>query len=237
MTAGKVFTDEELREMGVQTAELIQAAIDANDKEKAKKLTRRMYRESLAMHDLYRDWTAALLSFIGRRYGDEALQEALKESCAVWLRPVAERYGRCDEEGNPRRKAELLAGGLRGHLMPLKVEEDEEKFIFQMQPCGSGGRLVLEGYYESPVNLLKIEKPQPMTCGQKDFPVYCAHGPVLSMLGIEWSGAPIFFEEPSAKVGEKPCKIYLYKDPKRTPAELYAKVGKEKTGSRDVGIL
>lgn len=228
MKAKKVFTDEELREMGIQTAELIQDAIDADDKEKAKKLTRRMYREFLAMHDLYRDWSAALLSFIGRRYGDEVLQEALRESCAVWLRPLAGLLKQCDEEGSIRRKAEIMAGGMRGHLMPVKVEEDEEKFIFLMEPCGSGGRLVQEGYYESPVDLLKIEKPQPMTCGQSDFPVYCAHGPIMAMLGIEWSGAPFFFEEPSDKVGEKPCKIYLYKDPKDTPAELYAKVGKDK---------
>ncbi len=229
MTTGKVFTEEELRDMGTQTAELIQAAIDANDKEKAKRLTRRMYREWLSMHDLYRDWTTALMSFIGRRYGDQVLQEALKESCSVWLKPVAELYQQCDQEGNHRRKAELLAAGLRGHLMPVKIEEDEEKFIFEMEPCGSGGRLILEGYYESPANLLKIEKPQPMTAGQKDLPVYCAHGPVLSMLGIEWNGAPVFFEEPSDKVGEKACKFYLYKDPRDTPAEFYAKVGKEKS--------
>ena len=228
MTAGKVFTDEELRDMGTQTAELIQAAINADDKEKAKRLTRRMFKEWLSMHDLYRDWTTALMSFIGRSFGDEVLQEALKESCAVWMKPVAELYQQCDREGNPRRKAELLAAGLRGHLMPVKIEEDEEKFIFQMEPCGSGGRLIQEGYYGPPVDFLKIEKPQPMTTGQKDMPVYCAHGPVLSMLGIEWGGAPIFFEEPSDKLGDETCKFYLYKDPKDTPAELYARVGKEK---------
>jgi hypothetical protein len=182
------------------------------------------------MHDTYRNWVAGLLSFIGQHYGDEALEQALRESCAVQLRPIVERFKRCDEEGNIRRKAEFMAGGLREHLMPLTVEEDEEKFIFQMHPCGSGGRLVLDKYCDPPVNFVKIEKPQPMTCGQAHFPVYCAHALILSILSIEWTGAPVFFEEPSDKIGEKPCKIYLYKDPKDTPAELYAKVGKEKSG-------
>jgi len=231
MNKAKVFTEEELREMGMPTTQLVEAAIDADDKAKAKKLARRMYRESLGLHDAYRDWVTSLLTFIGRRYGDEVLEEALRESCNMWFKPFWQQCERCDEEGDLRRKAETMARGLRGHLMPLEIEEDEEKFVFQMQPCGSGGRLITDGYYEPPFSFLKIDKPQPLTCGQERFPVYCAHASMLSMLSIEWSGAPIFFEEPSDKVGEKPCKIYMYKDPKATPEELYAKVGKKKKSS------
>ena len=229
MNGCKVYTDEELREMGVPTSQLIEAAIDADDKIKAKKLTRRMHMESLVMHDAYRDWITALLTFIGRRYGDRVLEEALRESCGMMFSSVPQQFERCDQEGNLRRKAEILALTLRGHLVPMKVEEDEEKFIFEMQPCGSGGRLVLDRSYEPPVNFLKIERPQPMTWGQKDLPVYCAHCAIISILSIEWTGAPLIFTDPPDNIGEKTCRIYLYKDPKAVPAELYAKVGKEKS--------
>jgi hypothetical protein len=42
MQETKLFTKEELRELGTPTAELIQAAIDSDDKVKAKELTRQL---------------------------------------------------------------------------------------------------------------------------------------------------------------------------------------------------
>lgn len=224
MQGNRMFTDEELKDMGRRNVDAITEAIDAGDLDRAKYLAQRMHRECLAMHDGLIDWITALLTFVGRRYGDEALYQALREGCTAWLEPLAEQFSKADAG----HRAVMMTKVLRGHMMPIRIEEDDEKFTFVMEPCGSGGRLVLDGKYQPPRDFLKIEKPQPMTCGQKDFPVYCAHGPILSILAIEWGGAPVFFEEPSDKVGEEPCKIYLYKDPKATPAELYAKVGKEK---------
>ncbi len=224
MREKKVFTEEELNEMGMQTADVIVASIDAGDRQKAKKLTRRMYQEFLAMHDLYRDWVTALLTFIGVRYGDEVLYQALKESCSPWVKGLTELYANKDI----RRKAEMLAGGLRGHLQPLEIKEDDEKFIILMHPCGSGGRLVLNGSYGPPHDFMRVKKAQPMTYGREDFPVYCAHCSFQEILPIEWDGTPLFITVPSAKLGEEPCQIYIYKDPKAIPSELYQRVGKKK---------
>jgi len=225
MKEEKVFTEEELHEMGMRTADLIQASIDAGDKERAKKLTRRMYREFLAMHDLYRDWLTSLLTFIGRDYGDDVLYQALKESCAAWIKPLTEAY----TDKDIRRKAEMLAAGLRGHLQPIEIKEDEEKIIFSMQPCGSGGRLILDGGYGPPRNFLKIKKAQPMTYGRKDFPVYCAHAAFLETLPSEWGCPPPFVEVLPEKLGEEPCQICLYKDPKAIPSEIRKKARKRKS--------
>jgi hypothetical protein len=180
------------------------------------------------LHDGLFHWITSLLTFIGRNYGDEALEKALRESSTVVFRPVAQLYEQCEKEGNLRGKAELFIQGLRLHYVPMSIEEDEEKLVLEMHPCGSGGRMIQERYYEPPMNFLKIEKPQPMTFGRKDLPVYCAHAAIFAMLGIEWTGAPLFFEEPSDQLGERPCKFYFYKDPKATPAEFYAKVGRKK---------
>jgi hypothetical protein len=46
MSKKRVFTDEELQEMGTRTLDLVMAAIDAGDKEKAKELAAKMYRRS-----------------------------------------------------------------------------------------------------------------------------------------------------------------------------------------------
>ncbi len=224
MNANRVFTEQELKEMGTPGVEAISAAIDAGDGEKAKKLARRMHRDFLAMHDLLRDWVTGLLTFVGERYGDEALLEAGKASCAAWFRPMSEIWAKADL----RRKVELLASGLRGHLQPVTVEEDDEKFVFHMHPCGSGGRLVLDGCYGPPRNFLTVKKAQPQTYGVADFPVYCTHDPVLEIIGIEQTGAPLYIVIPAQKIGHERCSIIIYKDPKAIPSDIYTRLGKKK---------
>ena len=228
MQGGRIFTDEELINMGRRNVDVITEAIDAGELDRAKDLAQRMHRECLAMHDGLISWITALLSFVGHGQGDEAVYQALKESCNSWLGPLSDAFAHAD----PGHRAVMLAKMLRGHMMPIRIEEDDEKFTFIMEPCGSGGRMVIEGKFQPPHGFFNIERAQPMTCGQSCFPVYCAHGPVISVLGIESSGAPLFYEEPSDNVGQEPCKIYLYKNPAATPAQLYAKVGMKKRADK-----
>ena len=207
MTKKKIFTKEELKAMGERTLDLLESSIEAGDMETAKKLSQRMYSEFLAMHDLYRDWVTDILTFIGKRYGEEVLYEALKETVGGYTARLSSRY-----TNKPiRRKMKILVAGLRGHLQPFKIEEDDEKFIITPQPCGSGGRLIKEGGYGPPYHFLKIEKPQPMTFNRSNFPVYCAHCYFQNITATEPGGPPLFITEPSQKLGEKPCRIYVYK--------------------------
>lgn len=203
-----VFTSQELATLGKLTVDLIQASIDAGEKEKAKKLSRRMYREFLAMHDLYRDWITALLTFIGKHYGDAVLYEALRESCAAWLKPLCDRY----DNQEIRRKVDMAVAGFRGHLQAFRVEEDDEKITLIMDTCGSGGRLIQEGAYDPPRNFMKIKKAQPMTFNQPDFPVYCAHCFFQNNLPIELCGNPLFVTVPPKKIGWGPCRVYIFKE-------------------------
>lgn len=221
----RVFTEEELKEIGTPTHELILAAIDANDKERAKELTLRFFNESKRMHDMYVYWTTSLLSYIGRSLGDEAILEA---QLGFWTGGTQQnqQWDAMGKEGL-RQKVQSKAAALRGHLSPLTIQEDDEKFILQMHPCGGGGRMILDGIFDKR-GFLRVKKAQPMTYGQEDFPVYCTHGACVAMSEIEACGAPSMYEDPSEKPGEKPCNFYIYKDPKAVPEELYAKVGKQK---------
>ena len=73
----RFFSEEEIREMGKRTVDRLTEAIDAGDAEQAKKIANRMYNEFLGMHDLYRNWTTATLSEVGKRFGDEVLEEIM----------------------------------------------------------------------------------------------------------------------------------------------------------------
>ncbi len=218
----RTFSDEELKAMSARTRDLVDAAIDAGDKEKAKKLNHRMYAEFLTMHDLYLNWVTGLLSHVYRRHGDEALHDALSESCTVWWKPFAEQYAR----SSFREKAELFAWGVRGHLQPLEIEEDDEKVVIKMVPCGSGGRLVLSDSYAPPKDMARIEKAQPMTYGREDFPSYCAHCAVMEILSIEWVGAQMLVIIPPEDIGKEPCRFCIYKDTSKIPAKYRRRVGK-----------
>lgn len=221
--AKKVFTETELKELGVQTADLIQQAIDEGDTEKAKKLCRRMYKEFYSMHEGFRDTVTSLLTFIGRRYGNEVLFDALHEGFQSFAE-LARLYRGQDI----RNKVEMLAAGLRGHLTPLKIEEDEEKITIMMTPCGSGGRAVLNGSYEPQGKFLRVKKHPVMTLGKDDFPVYCCHCPFQDLIPMEDSGFPIWVTEPSDDIGKTPCKFILYKDQKLIPERYYQRLGKKK---------
>ena len=225
MAGEKLFTENELREMGIRTVDAIISAVDAGDNEKAKKLSRRMYKEFESMHDLYRDWTTALLSFIYKNYGDQALYDSLAEGCAPWLNPLIEHYKKSTD---PKRRAQMFAAGLRGHLQPLEIKEDDEKFIFMMTPCGSGGRLINEGSYSLPKNFAKVKNAQDMTYHIEDLPIYCAHCSFQEIIPIDAKGYPLFVTIPSGKLGEEPCVIYLYKDLKAVPDEYYKRIGRVK---------
>ena len=217
MSKQRLFTNEELQEMGKVTRDLINEAIDEGDLAQAKKLTDRMYREFLAMHDLYLNWLTATLTYVGRNHGDEALHNALKEGCSACVLPLAESYDKKDI----KIRIQMLAAGLRGHLHPFKIEEDDEKFTITYETCPSGGRLIKNGAYEPPLNFLRVAKAQSMTYGRKNFPVYCAHCFFQASLPLEAGFSPFVVTEPADDLNTEQCVNYLYKVPATIPDEVF----------------
>lgn len=222
----RFFTEDELMEMGKRTRDLIDEAIDEGNLEKAKRLNHRMYAEFLSMHDFFRDWITGLLTYIFNNFGKEDLEESLRESMAARFRDMVDTYGEVDF----RKKVEMLAMGLRGHLQPMEVTEDEEKVCIKMLPCGTGERLINEGAYGPPKNFGVLAEPMNVTYGRRDCPIYCSHEPVLEMLPIEWEGYPLWVVYPEKdKWGG--CRFCIYKKPEYIPVEVFKRIGKKKPGS------
>lgn len=222
----RLFSQGEIEEMQKRTVDRLIEAIDAGDKEKAKKIGQRMFNEFLSMHDLYRNWTTATLSEVGRRFGDEALEQIMTEGVKAWWLPNLEKLPK--GPATLAQRVKMFVAGLHGHLQPMNIEEDEEKVVIQMRPCGSGGRLVLEGKYEGPNAFLTVEKPQRMTYNRANFPVYCAHEPPMEMIDIEKNGVPFVVVEPAAVLGKEHCSFIIYKDPSKVPAKYYERLGLKK---------
>ena len=220
----RVFTDQELEEMGARTLDLLTEAIEVGDKERAKSLAERMYQETLKMHDMYVDWTAGFMDWIYKNCGDDALLQAERKVFSDYMGKMPDM-----RQIDFRLRALGTVNSLRGHQQPLKIVEDDEKVCITMMPCGSGERLVQRGSYGPPCNLSMIQKAQPMTAGKTDFPVYCTHEPVLELLAIEQLGYPVAVSAMPEKVARGvSCGYCIYKNFSDIPEEMWARVGKQK---------
>lgn len=226
----RVFTDEELDEMGKRTVDLLVQTIEGGEKEESKKLANRMYREFSVIHDLYTDWMADMMDYIYKGKGEDELYSALRKTIGASLAPFAKM-----EKVDFRRRVEMLATILRGHLVALELEEDDEKVCIKMKPCGSGQRLLEAGGYDPPRNLAMIERPHVMTWGLTDFPIYCTHAPVMEILCMEQLGQPVFVIHPDSRVARQSCAYCLYKNAEDIPDSVYARVGKQKPSPEEPG--
>lgn len=221
----RIFTEKELKEMGTRTLDLVLKAIDTGDKEKAKELAKRMYGEFNYLHDGYMFWVTGLQSFIYRNYGVDALEKAEREAHTIEAKIVFKP----PEKQDFRYLVERMVGGLRGHLQPITIKEDDEKVVITMKPCGSGERLVQKGGYEA--GLARVAKPHRITWGMKDFPIYCVHCPVMEMLDIENTGDFSVTHIVHEPLCQDSCQFVYYKNPKDIPEEFYKRIGKKKPGA------
>ncbi|MBP1706822.1 MAG: hypothetical protein H6Q39_546 [Chloroflexi bacterium] len=222
MNKKRVFTDKELKEMGARTLDLVLAAIDAGDKEKAKELAQRMYREFTYLHDGYGIWASGLLTFIYKNYGIDAVEKAEREAHTTEAKVVF----KAPQKRDARSLMEHMLTGMRGHLQPIEVQEDDEKFTITMKPCGSGDRIIQRGAYEA--GLARVKEPHCITWGMKDFPIYCVHCPVMEMLDIERGGDFVSVHDVQEPLGRGECHFVFYKDPAQIPEKYYTRIGKKK---------
>jgi len=226
MNNKRVFTDEELENMGRRTLDVLVEAIDAGDKQKARHMANRMYREFNYLHDGYFTWVTGLQTYIYEKLGVDAVEEAERQAHTIESKIAFIPSGETDFAT----RVKNMVGGLRGHLQPIEIKEDDEKVTIIMKPCGSGKRLIQKGGYKA--GLARVREPHRITWGMKDFPLYCVHCPVMEALDIENNGDFAFCHLASDPIGEEDCQFVFYKNPADIPEEFYTRIGTKKTYSR-----
>ena len=211
------------REIETPTRLLIEEAIDRGDGDGAKRLLQLMEGDWLRNKDYSINWIASLLSFIGRRLGEDAVEEALRDFGDRFLRD--RRAGQATVEA--RKRMEGLVRAMKANGADVVLTEEEDRYVVSFR-CGSGGMLIDSGAYAAPRNYLMLREAGPRTFGRGELPVYCAHCSVNNeMEGIEQTGVPVTIEFPPERPGEK-CVHHVYKDPANIPPAIYERVGKEK---------
>ena len=222
MAENRIFTDEELKELGARNLDLVLEAIDAGDRDRAKALAVRMQKEYQHLHDGYMFWVTGLQSYIYRHLGVDALEEAEREAHTaeakvVFLPP---------ETTDLRSLVEHMASGLRGHMQPITIIETDKTISLSMKPCGSGERLIQKGAYDPEVGLAKVEEPHRITWGMSDLPIYCVHCPIMEALEYENTGDLGAVHVVTEPLYDGNCQFVFYKDPADIPEECYTRIGK-----------
>ncbi len=175
------------------------------------------------VHDYLRDWISALLSWVYRTHGLDALRRALRHSSEwLWMPWMVE-----DVRHPPEQRVRDWTRMLKSNFATIRVEEDDEKFTLLQDPCGSCTRQHVDGLYDGPNGLAVVTEKDPLSVLQGNVTIYRTHIPMMHfIMPIERIGAPWpAIMCPSAKGGV--CRILLYKNPRQAAPEHYRLVGME----------
>lgn len=212
---------DRLRAAAVADDDRLRAALRAGDDDEALAALGRLVDRFRSLQDYSVNWITSLLTFIGERLGEEAVEEALRDFGERYLRDR-----RSPPEGAPdwadlpaEVRARALIRPMVANGASVTVDADDEKVILSFR-CGTGGRLVDEGRYGPRGDgggrgYLVLQGDGPVTFGRPGLPVYCAHCSVNNELQpTEWDGAPVTVEYPTRRPGE-PCIHHVYRDGRR----------------------
>ena len=136
--------DEPVEELGISTYDRLRDAVKAGDKETALELVDYVQHEVKGIHDVYCDWSYAFLTWISENCGEEMLPDVLrytneKISLAFFdqlkgLKTVKQRVQWYTEQMRAHRSGP-------GETGTIKVWEEEDRYVIECDPCGSGGRM------------------------------------------------------------------------------------------------
>jgi hypothetical protein len=230
-----------------------QDACLAGDGEAASELVERLRRTWMAVHDRFCDVVCGLFSLAAERLGESVVGD-------MWDDAIGDMYPSRDAYDIARRPwaesvAALLAdaaASLRGHLSgpgrtgEVSLREEEDRWVFRFDPCGSGGRTLRPDANADgtarvgpPFGFGVTAERHDWAWQTKGVCLYCVHCCQLQERApIARLGYPVRVVEPPVWGTAEPrayCTWSIYKDPALVPAEAYRRVGSAKPEGADDG--
>jgi hypothetical protein len=226
--ADRDLSPADIASMTTPTWEAAKAAIAAGDTALALALIDRAVAQWRSLQDYSINWITSLLSFVGRRLGEDAVEDALRVTGEEFVRPRRDAGDTPWESLPAAARAKVIARAMVANFGAFEVVEEDDRIVLSFQ-CGSGGRMMREGRYDTEGGpYLTLEQPAGRTFGRDTLPVYCAHCSVNNEIQpVEWGGTPTSIEHPPETPGGR-CIHHVYKDAADIPDEAYRRIGKER---------
>jgi hypothetical protein len=193
-------------------------AIQSGNQRQAIQFVKELDDLFITIHDRYCEYCSSLETFIAKKYSEEALREAL----IYLINDVHKRTFIEPIKNGPHEKVvEMFAAAHRAHHSDFFVEEFEDRTVFTIRCCGSGGRMRRDGKYDNtdrhPMMGGTSKKAYPWAFNKIGVSYYCAHCGVLDELMKEWNLSfrmeTIYgrqFDDEGKGIDE-PCKYIIYK--------------------------
>lgn len=192
---------DDWKDLGRSTMELLVSAIDEGRYEEAKALAQYFIPEGKSLHDLYCDWIWDLLTKTAKHHGEEAVYHLCRSTQETWmLKRTWKALVKMTAEERVYINAEIMRSHRCGPKQDGAIEiiEEADRISIKMDPCGSGGRMrrgdPMNGTPSRlglPYNFGRTQKAYPWSWNRKDVPYYCIHCVVNEMLPTEWGGYPL----------------------------------------------
>ena len=217
------------------------------DKAAALAQAEEIHKTWVVLHDHDIDHIYGLMDYCVRTWGEEVIRD-------IWDMMVAglftSRYAKFDikqyswEESLPT-NLYLAMEAMRGHMVGpgrrgnFEFSEDEDRYTFRFDPCGSGGHIVRGDQEvfdtpprpEPPYNWAVLEEEHDFAWNKKGICLYCTNCcVVMQKKPIEEYGYPVRVVEPPTypDTADVKCTWHIYKDPRNVPERFYKEVGAEK---------
>lgn len=224
----RLFTDAELDQLAKTRVQQMEEMLDAG----ASDITALLHgqrKEWKPWHDFAVCWLEFFygnaLALRGTDYLDDTLRTTYEPAFVIGF----PRYAGMTDDQLVRE----IAKTWNYHCADFRLHEEDDRFVFTLDPCGSGGRL-LRGdmwrdmfHYGQPLAPF-IAAPHPITFGRSDAPAYCTHCAASNRTQL--TAGPFFFVvdgRAQMKPGQA-CRQFSYKKgvPRQQVApELFAQVG------------
>lgn len=197
-------------------------------------LIKDQHHEWRVLHDHHNLWVTGLLTAMYEEKGTDYITDILHETYVIPNEAMYQGYMAMDDLSY----FGLLVQAWHYHQARFRVEEEEDRFIFILDPCGSGGRLFREeigkgGGYRYGSGLLGLMKePADINFNREDFPIYCTHCAATNRDQFQGKPRPFIIDGQAQNRPGLPCIQYLYKkDAKRDiDLSILAQVGLNEVG-------
>ena len=176
------------------------------------------------------------LSYIAQKYGEEHVERALR----WWRRKLIEAGNEPTYDMSPLERLQYHAEMERADYSgpegkAFDVTEEPDRYVMELDPCGSCGKLRRAEAAGTGPSLGKTSKAYPWSWGKANIPYYCAHNCLWwEVMSIEDVGYPVKIYE-WAEDPTKACRAFIYKDPLKIPEEYFTRVGKKRDPSKFKG--
>jgi hypothetical protein len=230
----RLFEPGELDEAARTRLQRAEAALEAGDLEQVAALLDGQRKDWMPWHDFgivcLEYFYNVALELGGPDYLDELLAQTYEPAFVAGF----PRYDAMSDDELVRE----IARTWNYHCADFTIQEEDDRFVFVLDPCGSGGRL-LRGqvwrdmfHYGEPLSQ-KMPQPHPINFQRHDAPTYCTHCAASNR--AQFKGGPLFFviDGHAQMQPGQPCRQFSYKKAaaRRCDPALPAQVGLSPTPS------